>query len=100
MARLLFLLVLIAGGGGAFAFYARVVEQGDWPLLSLAQYNIKGLDPVSLLVGAAGGYLLAAMFRFPWKDLPQRFFGWLYRFVPGMQLAICAAVCMAVLIYW
>ena len=100
MARLLFLLVLIAGGGGAFAFYARVVEQGDWPLLSLAQYNIKGLDPVSLLVGAAGGYLLAAMFRFPWKALPQPFFGRLYRFVPGMQLAICAAVCMAVLIYW
>ncbi|MEZ5843941.1 MAG: hypothetical protein R3D27_09420 [Hyphomicrobiaceae bacterium] len=100
MARIFTLLVLVGFPLAAVVLYARVVEPGDWPLLSLARTNGAALDPVSIGIGAVAGYALAVLLRYPWAELPERFLRWLNRFVPGMQLAVCAAVCVAVLLYW
>ncbi len=100
IARIIKYLVVIAAGAAALALYARIVEPGDWPLLSLARHGSTSLDPVSMIVGASLGYLLAVLLRYPWSELPERVLRWLNRFVPGVQFATCAAVCIAVLIYW
>lgn len=100
IARILITLVVIAAGVAALVLYARIVEPGDWPLLSLARSGSARLDPVSMIVGAGFGYVLAALLRYPWAELPERVLRFLNRFVPGVQFATCAAVCLAVLIYW
>ena len=100
IARILITLVVIAAGSAALILYARIVEPGDWPLLSLARHSSTRLDPASLIIGAGLGYLLAVLLRYPWAELPERVLRWLNRFVPVVQFATCAAVCLAVLIYW
>lgn len=100
MTRILFWSVFIVVPLAGMLIYARVVEPGEWPLLAYSLRQGPGLDPASLIVGAIGGYAIALVLRFPWKELPERICRWLNRLVPGVQLALCAVVCVAVLVYW
>ena len=84
----------------AAVLYARIIHPGQWPLASLALDAAGRLDLPSVAAGCVLGYLMSTAARYPWSELPARIAAFLGRLVPSLQVLSCAAICVAVLVYW
>jgi hypothetical protein len=92
----------------AFGFLAAgvliVIGSGPVPDYSfddaVASIDRSGLHVGSLLIGLVLGFLLSAMARVSWTQLPRRFVGWLMQYERSFYRLALACLFIGILVFY